>query len=247
MGEILKVSVDSTSVFVLHRGSWGHSIHEPSGELIKMLPSTVTSIDAFLLMGKMAISVRSAIIPRDGEEPRWDDRKWQRARLRDDCRLVSVDITAPKIRHFARYCSSDLETPNGRILRGGFLVSSLTGDRVFAVLEALPKLFILDPSGELRKEVSFLEPGEQWPSFTEEEEKAQYKSSVAPLELRSRMPWCRGILRFEDKIALVFRLWDAEKKEARFIADLFDLKARSSQTMLISAFSLVTSGPFSGS
>jgi hypothetical protein len=175
-----------------------------------------------MLLGKTAISIGSPLMPVGKEVPRWVDPAWQRSRLRKDCRLFSVDLSETDPIPKPRFCSPEMDTPTGRILRGGHLLASGTADRVFAVLEALPKLFVLNGQGEVLKEVSFLEPGESWPRFTAADEAAHTTSDAMPLELRSRLPWCVGLLRWKGAVGLVFRLWDPAKRESRFVVDLFD-------------------------
>lgn len=229
LGPILRISADDEHVLVLHRGSWATSVHEPGGRLVETLPRHASSVDGLLLTGqpareRSALAIGAPIVAQGDETPRWDDRSWRRSRLRDDCRLYSVQLGKAPLIHVPRLCRPELETPTGRILRGGHLVPSADGSRVFAVLEALPSLFLLKPSGEILREVATLEPGEAGPALTEADERAQTASHRAPLELRSSFPWCLGILRWKGSLGLVYRLWDAAEERARFVADLYDLE-----------------------
>ena len=159
------------------------------------------------------------IVPPPEAQAAWDDPSWRRRFARMDCNLFKVNHDDPTKQQAPLVCDPRLETPTGRILQGGDLISSLDGSRLFLGLEALPKLFILSPEGEILHEVSILEDGESPPELTAEDELYQYQGGKEAAEVRRKVPWFQGLVRWPEAVGMVFQTWDGTQPQ--FHLDLF--------------------------
>lgn len=135
----------------------------------------------------------------------WEDSRWRRSHARRDCGIFTIAITSSPLAHKPVVCDPVFDSPTGRILQGGAIVSSIDGDRIFAVAAARPYLTIAQPDGQILKDVSYLESQEAAPSYTIEDEKEQYASPAQALAIRDRFPAFIGIARWEGAIGLLFR------------------------------------------
>lgn len=179
------------------------------------------------LVGKQLFRIGTPVTPPLDSPQHWEDIGWRRQHGRSDCRVSVVDFTAAELREVPLVCNPVFDSPTGRILPSGDLAVSTDGTKVFAVTEARPYLSIIhieSSEADRLREISYLEDGETFPTFTKADEQLQFQSRSpdAPLTLRDRFDWFQGLLRWQDHIGLVFRRWDGER--VHFLVDLFDNK-----------------------
>ncbi|MDY7096039.1 MAG: carboxypeptidase-like regulatory domain-containing protein [Acidobacteriota bacterium] len=182
------------------------------------------SVGPLTRVGKQVFILTPPVVSTENEPPRWDDSSWRRSHVRRDCALALLDAADPAASHRPRLCDPIFDSPTGRILRGGDLVSNLEGDKAFVVAAAQPMLNALSPKGEILWQHSYLRPGEAAPTFSAADESAQYASPQAALEIRDRYPSFLSLLRWPQSVGLLFRSRSGD--EVRFHLDLFDYEGR---------------------